>query len=508
MVPFLTSYRYNLQLLLGLFLATIVTAQQQQQQQQQQSQKQKQKQQKCGEINAPPSLSEIVCGTDTQFRSFDRSFDIFCAVIQELDVADALSGVDDDTNFTLFAPTNQGFKNLPEATGYDNILGFLLSDQGQLTLETILLNHFVVGHIISPNKIKCDVTTDTLSGSSVTKCASIVGPIFQVGPGNLNDAFLPKYNGGLVEPIYACNGIMYIMDNVILPEISFDWTPTPTEDPTVGPTTTPTRAPTRALTRAPTEDPTPNPSSSLTSESSSNPTSESSTSLLRGTNNNTPVDNTSAIAPTKPNNNDQVVFSRTNTVSRTNMGGMNRKANTCGQNEAQLSIWSYICWMGNFSLLCSALQKTGLDKLLEGINNNNNNDDVSDVITVYAPVNSGMEKVGLTRENIEMMDVDELRDILKTHITTGFISTEELVCDTHRPTLLGGASLTKIECVDIDGVLTKSIMGFFNFDTTRPILLSPTDIELCNGYVQPIDHVIQIDQISIPEVEKISPNTP
>jgi len=497
MVLFLTSSRYNLQALLLslLVLVTIVTAQNKNKNKNDtapvpapvpvpvpvpaatanQQAKQQNQQPRCGEPDALPSLFDIACGTDdtdslkNYERSFDQVFDIFCEVAQEIDLSDALKGAD-ETRFTLFAPTNEAFRNLPEATGSANILGFLLSQQGQLTLETILLNHFVVNHIIAPIDIKCDEVTDTFSGSSVTKCASIVGPIFQVGPGNKNGLFLPKYSVGLVQPIYACNGIMYIMDNVILPDMSYDWTPTPSAGPTAGPTQAPTRAPTEAPTKHPTSPP--------TEQDSASPTADVLTSLLRGN------------LPVIPVNDASIVKSRID----------KGKQNTCGQNGAQLSILSYICWMGNFSLLCSAFQRTGLDELFEGIDNNydTDNDGISDVITVYAPVNSGMEDVGLTQENIETMDVNALRNILKTHITNGFISTQELICDSHQPTILGGASLTKIECIDIDGMLTKSMMGFFNIDATkRPIILSPTDIELCNGYVQPIDHVIQMNQINI-----------
>mmetsp|Transcript_23430 Transcript_23430/g.23665 ORF Transcript_23430/g.23665 Transcript_23430/m.23665 type:complete len:215 (+) Transcript_23430:536-1180(+) len=165
---------------------------------------------------------------------------------------------------------------------------------------------------------------------------------------------------------------------------------------------------------------------------------------------------------------------------------MKKKENTDGQLDAQLSILSYICWMGNLSVSCSAFQRTGLDEFFEGIDQNydNENDGISDVITVDASVNSGMEDVGLTLETIiETMDVNELRNVLQTtQITNGFISTKDLKCDTHhQPTIVGGASFTKIECVDIDGMLTKSMLGFFHIDDmTRPILLSPTDIELIN----------------------------
>jgi hypothetical protein len=65
-------------------------------------------------------------------------------------------------------------------------------------------------------------------------------------------------------------------------------------------------------------------------------------------------------------------------------------------------------------------------------------------------------------------------------------------------TLLGGASLTKTECQVVNGVgnVVKIQTGFFN--ENKPIILSPNDIETCNGLTQPVMHVIKINKIKLP----------
>jgi len=276
------SYTNNLQLLslLSVLLVSIVTAQIHPRNNHQPRQKLGD-QPKCGEPNALPSLYGLICDNnmglfepaDYGNNSFDQSFDIFCDAIQETDLDDLFESsgrmsffgkphdIDDsediltETSFTVFAPTNQAFSNLPKATGDESILEYLLSEDGHATLNTIIVNHFVVANIITPNEIQCNSDTDTGilddGKSSTTICGSIFGPIYQVGPGNTNEAYRPTYSSGSkqspshtvspVAPVYACNGIMYIMDNVILPTLPVRVVSASSSTATV---TTPTAPPT------------------------------------------------------------------------------------------------------------------------------------------------------------------------------------------------------------------------------------------------------------------------
>jgi hypothetical protein len=145
--------------------------------------------------------------------------------------------------------------------------------------------------------------------------------------------------------------------------------------------------------------------------------------------------------------------------------------------------------MNNFSLFCSAVNKAGLATLLGGF-------DVQapdDIITVYAVTNDGMNSAGLTADVIEFSIAETLKEILLTHMQSGSITADSLMCDDQQPTLLGGTYSTMIHCpVSANGISTKTISGFFNTETNRATILSPKDIELCNGLIQPLDHLIMV----------------
>jgi len=144
--------------------------------------------------------------------------------------------------------------------------------------------------------------------------------------------------------------------------------------------------------------------------------------------------------------------------------------------------------MGNFSLLCEAFEKAGLSRLLGGIDVQVENE----IITLYAPINTGMIAAGYTSESIASMSTSKLEDMLKFHITRGSVTAVQLVCGDHQSTLLGGASSINIECRETNGFTSKIVTGFFNDETNTPTILSPNDIELCNGMVQPLDHVMKM----------------
>jgi len=165
-------------------------------------------------------------------------------------------------------------------------------------------------------------------------------------------------------------------------------------------------------------------------------------------------------------------------------------SNTCGTNSDTSSILDYICSMNNFSLFCSAVNKAGLATLLGGFDVQASDS----IITVYVVTNDGMNSAGLTENVIDnTITADKLKELLLTHMQSGSITADSLICDDQQPTLLGGTSSTMIHCPEsANGVSTKTISGFFNTDNNRATILSPKDIELCNGLIQPLDHLIKV----------------
>lgn len=114
--------------------------------------------------------------------------------IQAAGLAPALDN--DQATLTLFAPVNSAFAALPAGT-----LEELLKDPTG-TLKDILLYHVLDGSY-SPAMLKDGITLKTLNGASVriTKKDGAV-----------------KVNGAKVsEPIYVINGVVYLIDAVLIP---------------------------------------------------------------------------------------------------------------------------------------------------------------------------------------------------------------------------------------------------------------------------------------------------
>jgi transforming growth factor-beta-induced protein len=157
------------------------------------------------------TIADVACNPDGDFTTL-------CAAV----VAAGLAGVLSDPagTFTVWAPTNDAFNNLPDGT-----VATLLTDEGIPTLTNILLVH-VAGDLIGSDELFCGGVVDTLGlpSSTFTECLSL-GNTIQTGS---NEAeFLPEYI--LQEPVITCNGFIYPITNVIIPAL-------PTDEPTLKPT--------------------------------------------------------------------------------------------------------------------------------------------------------------------------------------------------------------------------------------------------------------------------------
>ena len=142
-----------------------------------------------------------------------------------------------------------------------------------------------------------------------------------------------------------------------------------------------------------------------------------------------------------------------------------------------------------------------MTRLFSGVDINGNLDSTT-TFTLFVPVNEAMEEAGLTFDNIEEIDDETLQNIIKSHIMIGSMKNEDLLCGEQYESMLSSTigednpvysqTLLKVDCMTILESKTKSISGFYNTDLkNQPTMLSPNDIRLCNGYVQPIGHIIQ-----------------
>lgn len=136
---------------------------------------------------ALPSIAEIAAG--------DPNFSTLVAALQAAGLVDTLAG---EGNYTVFAPTNDAFAALPEGT----VEALLADPQGDLT--QILLYHVVDGVARAADVVNLSEAT-TLNGAPIA-IAVVDGAV------RLNDAV-----NVVTTDIEASNGVIHVIDGVLLP---------------------------------------------------------------------------------------------------------------------------------------------------------------------------------------------------------------------------------------------------------------------------------------------------
>jgi uncharacterized surface protein with fasciclin (FAS1) repeats len=132
-------------------------------------------------------------GTIVDIAVADGRFTTLVAALQAAGLDAALSG---EGPFTVFAPTDDAFAALPEGT-----VEALLADIP--TLTDILLYHVVDGAVLAETVVTLDSAT-TLQGSDVT--ITVADGVVKV-----NDATV------IITDIKADNGVIHVIDSVLLP---------------------------------------------------------------------------------------------------------------------------------------------------------------------------------------------------------------------------------------------------------------------------------------------------
>lgn len=159
----------------------------------------------AGDTSPPPDsraaedgASTEADGTITQIVAGDSQFSTLLAAVQAADLGETLSS---DGPFTVFAPTDDAFGALPEGT-----LDSLLKPKNADDLSAILAYHVVSGDVEA---------ADVRSGAVAT----------------VNGAFEVSVDGGdititdaagdqaivTVTDIQASNGVIHVIDSVLLP---------------------------------------------------------------------------------------------------------------------------------------------------------------------------------------------------------------------------------------------------------------------------------------------------
>jgi uncharacterized surface protein with fasciclin (FAS1) repeats len=123
------------------------------------------------------------------------SFNTLAAALEAAGLIETLKG---EGPFTVFAPTDEAFAQLPEGT-----VEALLADKEKLT--AILLYHVVPGRVMASEVVELDKAT-TANGQDV-RIKVRYGSVY--------------VNGAKVvtADVEASNGVIHVIDKVILPEM-------------------------------------------------------------------------------------------------------------------------------------------------------------------------------------------------------------------------------------------------------------------------------------------------
>lgn len=124
------------------------------------------------------------------------SFNTLVAAVKAADLVETLKG---DGPFTVFAPTDEAFKKLPEGT-----VETLLKPENKDQLAAVLTYHVVAGNVMAADVVKLDSAT-TVQGQDVT--IKVVN-----GKVMVDGATVVKTD------IETSNGVIHVIDSVILPE--------------------------------------------------------------------------------------------------------------------------------------------------------------------------------------------------------------------------------------------------------------------------------------------------
>jgi uncharacterized surface protein with fasciclin (FAS1) repeats len=123
------------------------------------------------------------------------SFNTLVAAVSAADLVDVLKS---DGPFTVFAPTDAAFAALPEGT-----VETLLMPENKDQLIAILTYHVVPGKVMSTDLVD-DMTAATVQGSSVSI--------------DLDNGVMVDGATVVAADIEATNGVIHVIDRVILPE--------------------------------------------------------------------------------------------------------------------------------------------------------------------------------------------------------------------------------------------------------------------------------------------------
>jgi uncharacterized surface protein with fasciclin (FAS1) repeats len=142
------------------------------------------------------AMTPIVSAADIVDTAVAANFKTLVAAVKAAGLVDTLKG---PGPFTVFAPTDEAFAKLPAGT-----LETLLKPENKAKLQSILTYHVVSGKVMSQDVVKLD-SAKTVEGHNIT-IKTVNGGVM------VNNAHV------IQADIKASNGVIHVIDTVILPE--------------------------------------------------------------------------------------------------------------------------------------------------------------------------------------------------------------------------------------------------------------------------------------------------
>jgi uncharacterized surface protein with fasciclin (FAS1) repeats len=160
--------------------------------------------------------NEVMVGGEAMFNSKDiidnavnsKDHTTLVAAVKAAGLVDTLKG---KGPFTVFAPTNDAFENLPAGT-----VESLLKPENKATLTKILTYHVVAGSL-DYNSIRKAIESGM--GKAELKTVS-GGKLWAVMNGGVNITLKDeKGNSATISTydVYQSNGVIHVIDSVVLP---------------------------------------------------------------------------------------------------------------------------------------------------------------------------------------------------------------------------------------------------------------------------------------------------
>ncbi|MEO0456438.1 MAG: fasciclin domain-containing protein [Cyanobacteria bacterium P01_A01_bin.114] len=141
-----------------------------------------------------PTAVDTTTMTVVELAGSSEYFELLTAALEAADLSDVLSG---EGPFTVFAPTDEAFEALPEG-----MLESLLLPENKDQLVQVLSYHVVPEAVLSQDLSAGEIVTS--EGSEIT--VSLTDSLIQVNEANV-----------LLADVEASNGIIHVIDQVILP---------------------------------------------------------------------------------------------------------------------------------------------------------------------------------------------------------------------------------------------------------------------------------------------------